>query len=640
MDIKNIEFYTHLAQKEGWEVVKRDRKHSMDSGLSIIAEGKPFDLCHPFRVHMTFYRYSKDSETKFKHMKAAHDYLWPQYIITWNDWIERAFRAHCESFNQIVMAGGGGVGKSLSAAMISTLFWLANPKERACVIASTTLDSLESRIWGYVVKLLDEAKLPLPAVYSRSKPPKVMCPDMPSKIYGMFATAIRQGEDEKTLSTVIGRHPKDGIMIVIDEATDITPAILKAIPNLEQGTEFSQVWAIGNSNSKNDTHGALATPKNGWDSIDPMRDKLWETTYKNSICLYFNPYDSPAIHETDPVKKAALSKFLITKEGLEEKKLIYGEHSDAYHRFVLGFWKKSNIDNTLVSEQFLNEKQVASVTEWSGIYPLHVVAGLDPAFGNGGDGCLLRLAILGHATNGKMMLDFRREELLYKIDVNVTQDTSAELQTARQICDILKKYNCPVGNMAIDATGGGKALAELIRIVSGETEGAIKITTTGGFTAGLKGFKKVLKDPSTYVATPIILWNQFREFVQTAQIKGLDHTTVAQLSSRLLVNKSTGSNEQVLESKRAFKSRMNAINPKLSHSPDEADAAVLALHAAMIKFGFHVGQQRQVAGMSDEATQKMLAYHAEQRVNTLTGREEYKRAPLLANFQEDISEYF
>ena len=455
----------------------------------------------------------------------------------------------------------------------------------------------------------------------------------------MFATAIRQGEDEKTLSTVIGRHPEDGILVVLDEATDITSNIVQAIPNLKKGTSFFQVWAIGNSKSKNDTHGALSTPKNGWDSIDPMRDSVWETTQENGICLYFNPYKSPAITHPDPVKRERLGKFLITQEEIDQDKEKRGEHSDGFYRFTLGFWKKSNIDNTLASEQFLNEHQIQTSTEWSGLYPMDIVGGLDPAFASGGDGCILRLAILGHNTAGQVVLDYRNTELLFKIEINVTTDESSEYQLAKQICKILADHNCPVQNIAIDATGAGRALGELIRLISGQQIGPAKIISTAGAAQGMKGFQKNSKDPSIHVATPTILWTKFREFIQFSQIKGLDNTTTAQLTNRLLKEKN---GKMILESKKDFKSRMNAISPILAHSPDEADAAILALHSAILRFGFSPGQKRALPppGQNKMMTQKLQALQQERAIQRDAFRTEtIERAPLIANFSDALEDH-
>ena len=93
--------------------------------------------------------------------------------------------------------------------------------------------------------------------------------------------------------------------------------------------EFFQLWIAGNSSDKTDLHGACATPRAGWDNIDYQRDSSWPTVYARGICLYFNPYKSPAITEKDDQKRARLAKFLITTSGIEQA-------IEDFHRGMMG----------------------------------------------------------------------------------------------------------------------------------------------------------------------------------------------------------------------------------------------------------------------------------------------------------------
>lgn len=480
------------------------------------------------------------------------------------------------------MAGGAGCGKSVSAAKIALIFWLSDPRHNTCIVASTTIDSLESRIWGYVAKFISASQVELPILYMKSKPPKITHKDAIDKIHGMFAVAIRQGEDNNVLSTLIGRHPDKGIMVVLDEATDMHPAIVKALPNLEQGVEFFQLWAIGNSHSKHDLHGAISTPKVGWDNIDWKRDDMWETVHKNSICLYFNPYKSPAITDPDPERRIRLGKFLITKEGIADKVKVYGEESDAFARFVLGFWRGQASENVVLSEQFVNERKLWQKAEFSGTRSMTMVAGLDPAFQKGGVGCVLRFAVLGQHTNGKIVLDYRGEELLFRVNINPKSHKSSELQIAEYVAQKLREFNCPLNRLAIDCSGIGRALGELIRVVVGGQSQPIRIVSTNAATTKMRK-----KESDIITTSPSVMWLEFRKFIENDQIFGLDTVTIQQLGNRIITLKG---NSLQLEPKSDFINRMAAINPKLATSPDEADSAILAAHSAVISLGFYPGQ--------------------------------------------------
>ena len=368
-------------------------------------------------------------------------------------------------------------------------------------------------------------------------------------------------------------------MVVMDEATDLPIELLAALPNLKSVPVFQAV-AIGNSNSRYDLHGSLCTPKEGWDSIDPMQVNRWETTQENGICLFFSCHESPAIYETDPVKKAKLSRIFVTSGKIDKAEKLYGKDSDSFWRFVLGYWRSEIHDETVVSKKFLNEFHVRARAEWSGYRPLATLAGLDPAFSQGGDRCLLRLAVLGQSIDGKILLDFKGDKLLFPIGITSRDTRSAELQIADQVIDKLKEFDVPLGNMAVDSNGQGRAIGELIWLRAKAIQHPVKIYSVRQGNKAVNSFDIVIK-------TNLELWHDLRRFIETDQIRGLDETALAQLSSRLIMVKN---GKQILEQKQEYKLRMGAINPVLAHSPDEADSCALALQAAMIMYGFFPGQ--------------------------------------------------
>lgn len=602
----------YLAKKEGWDVTHstiKDKHGAIKDNYTILNDYGAHSLKHPYVIYKKVYRDNADPSVKLKAMIKVHHYLWPKQVKTWHYWTEERFAAHCQGYRVISMAGGAGVAKSSDAAKIALIFWISDPFNNGCIVASTTLDSLENRIWGYVMKHLEEIKksgIPVPAKPLASKPPKVIRPGQREKIHGLFAIPIKQGTTDATIGSLIGRHPNKRFLAFLDEATDMSSAIVKAFPNWEEGVEWFQVWAIGNSNSKHDLHGALSTPKHGWDSISIDRDTMWETTAQNGICLYNNPYNSPAIQETDPVKKGLLGKFLPTISKLKQKETDYGKNSDSYYRFCLGFWKDGAMEDKVVSEHFMREHNAYLPVTWSGLYPLKIVAGLDPAFAAGGTGCILRFAYMGHAIDGNMVLDYRHDEMLYRIDILRNHTKSGELQVTEQVIHLLRKHGCPLSSMAMDVTGAGRALGELIRIVSGSSQSCHKIVSVN-----TKNAKNALNndsiDPFLYTASPTNLWLKLREFLNYDQIKGLDDVTLKQLSARLLIKKPDG--KQVLEKKSDYKDRMLAIDASLAHSPDEADAAILALHAAILSHGFFPGYKRAMIDPTNAASISKVEHH-------------------------------
>lgn len=550
------------------------------------AYGREFPLAEPYAIHLNVYRTDPSHETRYQAMKAAFDILWPDKIITYNYWMERMFREHCNHETDIfTLAGGGGIGKTEACARIASLFFLAQPYKRAVIVTSTTLESLKSRIYGYIMRALKEISFPIPIQINKTPP--VVHPVPIDFIHGIYGVAVKQGTDEQAIDTIKGRHPKLDLLLILDEATDMPMGIVSAIPNLSKGLGGRlQVIAIGNSTSTTDLHGSLSTPKNGWDSIDPKKDFRWETTQPNGICLYFNPYDSPAIHEPDPYKKRALSSFLMTEDKIIKAEREEGTESEGFWRMTMGFWQNRSTDKTVVSEAFLKDYDPTKPAEFSGKYELHIVAGLDPAFSVGGDKCILRFAILGHHINGKIVLDYRGPSLLFEIKILARTGKSAEIQIADQVIEICRKYNVPLNTLCIDASGAGRGLADVIQLRSGGG-----LTPTKIYSTALKTGTSVNKnDANTIITSAHEMWFQGREFISHMQIHGMDSLAYHQLHNRQIIDKN---GKKELERKDAYKKRMASMKSSLGKSPDEADAAMLCLQSAVLHYGFFPGQEKE-----------------------------------------------
>lgn len=478
-----------------------------------------------------------------------------------------------------------------AAAYIGTLFWLALPHKRAVIVTSTTIESLKSRIYGYIMRALKEMAVPVPMQIKTSPPPSIN-PVPPDHIHGIFGIAAKQGTDEQTIKDIIGRHPKNAMLLILDEAPHMPIGIMGAFTNLKKGLEDRfQCIAIGNPDSTTDLHGALSTPLVGWNNIDPSKDFRWQTTQPNGVCLYFNPYDSPAIHEQDPLKKAALSKFLMTSESLIEAERTEGVDSEAFWRFTMGFWRDRSTDKTIVSEAFLKDYDPTKQAEFSGLRDLHIVAGLDPAFSTGGDKCILRLAVLGHHVSGSIVLDYRGTSLLFQVQIKAGTGKSAEIQIADQVIEILNHYNIPLNTLCIDASGQGRGLADVIQLRANSPYSPTKIYSTNAGNRSAKSFDVIISSAHD-------MWFSGREFISHGQIFGLDDLAYAQLHNRLIIEKS---GKKTLEQKADYKRRMNSVSSLLGRSPDEADAAMLALQSAIIHYGFFPGQRYEPTVLSTQA---------------------------------------
>ena len=619
-----------LFLKEGWEI----KGKGIDAYVE--AFGQSFNLfteqgpIHPFSIYAKLYRTETNPDLKYNHMKAMHDILWPNLVYHY--WTEERFRAHCEGWNCISWAGGGGTAKSFVAAQIAILFQFANPKHRSVVVASTTLDGLDTRVWGYITSLLRKATLPFNYEVV-GKPPKILMPSEGKKgkdtIHGMFAVSARAGDSSDTIKNWIGKHPDEALLVIIDEAPDMPVAVVDAIPNLSLSVEHFQLIAIGNSKSKIDLHGALSTPKEGWGSVNPSIKK-WETTQENGCCLFFDCYDNPSLFEADPIKKAKLEKIFLTLDKIESKKKILGENSDSFWRMIRGFWRDEASDETVVNRKFIEEFDVFSSTEWSPFRPLNIAAGLDVAFSTGGDSVILQLAYVGMDIHGQIVLDYKNTELCFKIPIEINKAKAPEIQISDYTLLILDRYKIPLSVLCVDATGQGRAVGEVIRLrlvellsdpVKQIQELGARLTfftmqealksPTKIYSAGTASVKKAKESFDVVIKSQHEMWFTFRNYIQSKQIRGLSAATAQQLTSRMVILKA---GRQNLESKVEYKSRMRAINPTLAHSPDEADACALTLQSAILNFGFLPGDKQELPKSKSLDEEKFDKYKLEQLV--------------------------
>ena len=469
---------------------------------------------------------------------------------------------------------------SLDAAKLALLFWLANPQERTVLVASTSLSDLDSRIWGYVKRFYDlENKVELPGQLYSSPPPRILY-QKADTVHGMFAVPLQRGTHGKTASTLIGRHPKDGFLAIIDEGTDVTPGFMDAIPNWEKAPLF-QCIVIGNSCSMFDPHGLLSRPRFGWDTVNPDFDTEWPTA--KGLCLYFDCYQSPAIHEPDPKKKQLLSKFLFTEESIKAAKIDYGEESPQFQRFTRGFWPSEDTANTILTPVMVDKFKIKSRAQWSGTNKLYRLAALDPAFTAGGDDCVLRFGVLGKAVGGRWVLDYGGEENIHTLVIDAQSEEPAEYQIVNQTMRLCEQMGVEPHDFAVDVHGMGSGLGAIFETVW--SPHIYKVSSAGPPSRLFVDDSMTLTARDAYDRRVTELWFSMQKFVQSGQIKGLDELSCQQFCTRVYDWKGR---KYHIETKEDYKMRLGKVDNRYV-SPDQADAACMMLDLARQFYGFIPG---------------------------------------------------
>ena len=569
-----IHYYKSKIFMSTYKVIKQNGKTLIE------AYGRTFPYTDPLNIELFLYKINYQGQG-WKHMRNAAFLLWPEKRETWHYWTERRFQAHCAGYNTITLAGGASTAKSHDAAMIALLFWLANPKERTVLVASTSLSDLQTRIWGYLQKFYTiehNQNITLPGkLLSAGISPKILY-DKRDPQHGIFAVPLKPGKDSKPSSNLIGRHPKDGLLAIIDEGTDVNPGFLDAKDNWEQGVNTFQLMVIGNSNSKFDPHGLLSKPIGGWHTVNPDTDSEWET--KQGICLYFDCYQSPAIHEKNLDKKKKLGKFLFTEEKIEAAKVSRGENTPNFWRFVRGFWPEDDVVQSVLSLLICDKFHVEDSAMWDGTKSLIRIAGIDPAFHSDGDDCVFRWATLGiNDITGKMTLDFGTKKNIHYIKIDDTSPEPPEYQIMYKCQELCKKLGISTRNVAVDTWGAGSGFGALIEK---EWSKEIMHVESSGRASDI-----AVSSQSDEVASDVYdrrvteLWFSMRELVLGDQIRGLDPISMEQFCTRTYETKGR---KYSIEQKKDYKMRLGKVDNHYK-SPDEADAATFIIDLARQLYG-------------------------------------------------------
>lgn len=557
------------------------RLYETDNGIEVEYADALWPLVHPLDIELGAYRTNWQSNA-FYHLRKAHHIAWPQLIPTWHDWTEQRFQEFCEPHKVMTWAAGASAGKSMDAGCLALLFWWANCTQRTVLVGSTTIGDLDNRIFGYIKKLHDipnQYEIPVPGHLYTSAPPKIIL-DKKDTIHGLFTIALLKGTDKAGTSTrasnLIGRHPEEGFLAIIDEGPDVSASFIDAFSNWDKAPLFKCI-VIGNSNSMYDPHGLLSTPVNGWGSVSPDYDTKWIT--RMGVCLYFDCYRSPAITEIDPEKKKVLSKFLATEESIEKDKRDYGENSHAFWRMSRGFWPPEDVAQTILSPLTLDKHKARTKPSWSGETELIKVASLDPAFSFGGDACVLRFADIGKDTEGRWIIDFGGPDYINYLKLDARSSEPIDYQIITQSKQLCLEAGVEWANVAVDVNGTGMGLGSII--IQNWSREVMHVDSVGLPSELRVSAEKEILAKDVYDRKVTELWFMLQKFILANQIRGLDDKTCEQLCTRRYtwVGKKLS-----IEKKTDYKHRMGKVDSRYK-SPDEADACCFIIELVRHRFG-------------------------------------------------------
>jgi hypothetical protein len=498
------------------------------------------------------------------------DELWnhedlPEPLMVRHPWAEDMIRQALEH-KYLGIGGSASSGKSHCMAAWGIVNWLSAPKHTLVLMTSTTLREARKRIWGSVMTLLSVIDgAPCRIRDSLGDAPYVDEDGTVVQRAGLTLIAAEKSRTREAVGKFIGIKQKH-IILIGDELSELSEAIMHAgLTNLSKNQRL-QMIGMSNPNSRFDAFGVWSEPKGGWDSVDTNTADFWETKWGGHY-MRLDGERSPNILEG-----RVIYPWLPTQEKLEEDRQLLGPESRGYMRMVRAIFFDSDETQGVYSESELTSSGSMRKVEWAG-KPIKI-AGLDPAFTNGGDRTILFFADIGYTQNGQYVIQF--DESVSLNDDASNKAVPRTYQIVRQVKDHCIRKGVKPENLAVDATGAGAPFCD---VLAGEWSPAILRVGFGGKPSDKRvSYNSKLVADELYTNRVTELWFVGKELMRTKQVFGISPDLAQEITCRNYELVKSGSLKMKLESKPEFKSRFGK-------SPDLADAAFLALDCARQRHG-------------------------------------------------------
>jgi len=202
------------------------------------------------------------------------------------------------------------------------------------------------------------------------------------------------------------------------------------------------------------------------------------------------------------------------------------------------------------------------------------VAGLDPAFTNGGDRTILYTGKVGTDDTGQYVFELGKHFQLN--DDSTNKAIPRSYQIVQQIKKLCEREGIAPDDLAVDATGAGASFCD---VLAGEWSPRFLRVIFGGKPSDRRvSVNSQMTGVEMYTNRVSELWFVGKELMRTRQLFGIDSDLAQEIVGRTYEMIKTGSLKVRIESKPEFKQR-------IGRSPDLADAAFLALDCARQRHG-------------------------------------------------------
>lgn len=522
----------------------------------------------------------KYGDVRAEFCKNLMRWQWPGYIKLEsgpyvNTFAHRVIRALCR-YRMVHFMGCASSGKSTIAAAYTTTCWKFSPWNTSAFISTTTAAAGQARSWGIAKDLHrnDRFKVGRLVEYltliTMDDQGGTENRDYRDAIKAVLVPKGGGTESDNAIAAIVGQH-NTNVFWVVDEFPFMPIGILTGRLNVMANPNW-QFIGLGNKPEEGDPMYQSAEPVNGWDSIDPDSCEGWETR-NGGWCEYLDGEKSPNL-AVEEGQKAPFTGVMSWEMLRDIEKDSGGSDSPGYWKQARGFPKSGMAHDTVITRELLLLHKACEQPVWSGDKTT-TLAGLDLGFREDGDPCVLHFGRLGTELDGRQIFCLDKDTV--RLFVKVGSGDPFELQIAKAAVDELVKRGCH--SLELDVSGEGGIISQKIGEVSRERGWPLTIYPTSF--AGSPDENVRFKQGDKMVAAPELfdrkvtqLWMSLRLCVQNGRIRGLsqDSRSTRQLRMRRVLPDEK--KRMCIETKKKMKKR-------LKHSPDDADASVLAVSLAL-----------------------------------------------------------
>jgi hypothetical protein len=524
------------------------------------------------------------------HILAFQKIAWPWKY--WHRWNEDLILPELCKPGRLAIFGPSSTGKSMEPSFFVLTMFYARPKGTTAIVSSTTLDSLDRRIWGYIVEFHRKAKQVLSWLPGHMIESKRMLladsKDTDGRSFkdGIIGVACKKGNQWQSLAEYIGT--KNEVFILdADEAQFLPGGFLDSAGNLESN-DISFVFVTGNLNDTTTTLGRAAEPKLGWDSLpDSEKSRSYETRWHEGRAIQLIGKDSPNL---DFPEGKEPYRGLIGRRYIEKQTINYGKDTPLYHMFVSGMIPRGTMERRVITRSLAIRSNAMEPVIW-GDGEITKLYCLDAAYSSvGGDRtCGVPLAF-GQDIRGETVLALLERPKIYIGSPDKL--TSHEDFIALQCKDECERIGVPPERLFYDGTGRSSLTSSLARLWSaniiplefgGRASERPNFNGMRFMEGPNKGHLKPCKDVFGKFVTE--LWFAANAAMQAKQLRALTEEIIDEGCKRPW--NSIPGGKQDVEPKEDTRER-------LGRSPDLFDMFVCGLEGAR-RLGFPLGRLAELA---------------------------------------------